>query len=338
MKNRFIKLIHFNAALFIIAAALILPMTAGYSSFISAAKLIPVGRTTGIKLSSEGPVITGFSKDIINAKEYGLECGDVIIALNGEKTPTVRAFSDAMKTLNEEKTQIIILRNGEEMTFNVKATFENGEYLLGVMLRDTLAGIGTITFIDPKTGKYGALGHSINDPDISSSTQYKNGNLMPSKVLSVKKGVEGEPGELMGSFDNSVDQGSVTANTESGVFGKIKDINGFSGSKIYDTASLNEIKPGKAFIISNISGTESKIYDIEILNVFKNAENNRQMLIRVTDQRLLEKTGGIVQGMSGSPVIQNGKLIGAVTHVLINDPSKGYAIGIDSMIDELSAA
>ncbi|MBQ7625100.1 MAG: SpoIVB peptidase [Clostridia bacterium] len=339
MKRFDFKSIHFIAAVMIVSAAFILPVFAAHPDIVSAAKLIPIGRTTGIKLYSEGPVIIGFSSDEdSSAKNCGLSVGDVIISFDGVKTSNVRELSEAVGKCRSEIADICVLRRGAEKHFDLRPYNKNGEICIGVMLRDTIAGIGTITFIDPETGKYGALGHSICDPDTSSGEQYDKGTLMPSRVLSVKRGKDGIPGEIIGSFDNSFDSGTVTLNTESGIYGKIKALPGSGNTRLYDTASINEIRPGKATIISNVNGTETNEYEIEILSVFKDEGNNRQMLIKVTDEKLLRITGGIVQGMSGSPVIQNGKLIGAVTHVLINDPAKGYAIGIDEMLDDLKAA
>ncbi len=313
--------------------AFVLPVSAGYSADIAAAKLIPIGRTTGIMLYADGAVITGFSEGTSPAGSSGLSVGDVIVSVDGCRVYDNRTLSAAITNGDDREFDIGVIRGGNEKVFTVKADIdENGSYVLGVFLRDTLAGIGTITFIDPESGEYGALGHGISDPDTGLVSIFSKGSLIPSEVISVRKGAEGEPGELLGSFEMSEEQGSIEKNTESGIFGTFKSPDTFSENNVFETAPLSEVSEGKAYIITNISGTDTERFEIEILHVFNDESNMRQMMIKVTDKELLKKTGGIVQGMSGSPIIQNGKLIGAVTHVLVNDPTKGYGIGIESML------
>ena len=336
MKTDFFKRSLFitTVLLTVLSFAFIIPVSADFFADIPAAKLIPIGRTTGIKLYADGAVITGFSNGGASpAGSSGLSVGDVIISVDGNRVYDNLSLSHAVTNGDDNEFDICVIRGGTEKTFNVKAdTDGNGGYVLGVFLRDAIAGIGTITFIDPESGVYGALGHGISDPETGSFSAYSKGSLIPSNVVSVRKGTAGDPGELLGSFDISEEQGSVEQNTESGIFGSLRCPEDFSENDVFETAPLSEVSVGKAYIIANVNGDETERFDIEILKVSDDETDTRQMLIKVSDKELVEKTGGIVQGMSGSPIIQNGKLIGAVTHVLVNDPTKGYGIGIERML------
>ncbi len=311
-----------------------------FSFIISASaarELVPLGKAAGIKISSKGAVVVGFSEDMAEnpAKTSGIKVGDIIT-----KAGNVAIFSnsDLVKAVSESRgnpVTIEYIRNEKTNTLSVtpKAN-DDGNFAIGVFVCDSIAGIGTLTYLDPLNGTYGALGHGISDSKTNVIVPLLDGELLPSTVQSVKHGRPGEPGELVGSFDASKKIATIEKNNEAGIFGKVTDKNIINTKAPLPTAEKNEIHRGKATILSNIEGNEVKEYDIEITAIYFAGEKTKNMLIRATDPELLEKTGGIVCGMSGSPIIQNGKLIGAVTHVLVNDPTRGYGIFIENMLAE----
>ncbi len=291
--------------------------------FAKPAALIPVGSTVGIKLYSQGLVVTGFDRRS-PAKSAGMKKGDVILAADGV---TVHSAEDLRSCLTGEQVVLQVLRKGREGAFCVKPE----DCRLGAYVRDSIAGIGTVTWYDQATGAFGALGHGVSDGDTELLLPLKSGVVVPSSVTEVVKGKDGEPGELKGSFDVERIVGSVEKNTEKGIFGQMDAA--FSGDPL-PVAEAWQIEPGPAVIRSNVEGTEVQEYSVEILKCYPQAqENGRDMVLQITDHRLLEHTGGIVQGMSGSPIIQNGRIIGAVTHVLVNDSTTGYGIFIENMLD-----
>ena len=202
-------------------------------------------------------------------------------------------------------------------------------YCIGAWVRDSMAGIGTMTYYDPKSGEFGALGHGITDVDTALLMPFSNGSILPSTVKAVRRGEAGSAGELRGDFNLTENLGELTANTACGVFGVME-----SGEYV-DGAALpvGEARTGEAVICSNVEGDETREYAIEILKVTADSPDGRDLVLSVTDPELIEKTGGIVQGMSGSPIIQDGRLVGAVTHVLVNDPTRGYGIFIENMLE-----
>lgn len=197
-----------------------------------------------------------------------------------------------------------------------------------------MAGIGTMTFYDPKSGAFGALGHGVTDVDTGKLLPLDHGSIMNASVKTVKKGERGAPGELKGEFDFTRDCGALYANTDCGIFGRLSPQDAETlGGKSYPIAKKDEIRPGQATILAAVSGNETKEYTIEIEKVYPASDTARNLLLRVTDEELLAQTGGVVQGMSGSAIVQNGRLVGAVTHVLLDDPSRGYGIFIENMLD-----
>ncbi|MBR5266038.1 MAG: SpoIVB peptidase [Clostridia bacterium] len=300
-------------------------------------ELIPLGRTTGMKFFTDGAAVISFNEidGRCPAKEAGLNIGDVILSVNGKDVLTNEELS---KNVNNAKGCAVldILRDGEQMSITVEPVIlEEGKAYIGAYVRDSMAGIGTITYVDPETGRFGALGHGVADMDTEILMHVDHGSLMPSSVIGVNKGEKGSAGELKGDYQISVSQGIIEKNTDSGVYGVITDKSMYDGKKTYEIASKDEIKKGKAQIISNVNGTETETYDIEIIRLYETEEGDlKDMMIKVTDEKLIKKTGGIVQGMSGSPIIQDGKLVGAVTHVLISEPTKGYAIARENMLQE----
>jgi len=285
--------------------------------------LIPGGNTVGIKLNTKGLVVTGFAEDSA-AKAAGMKKGDIITEVDGETIHTVAALRECVGT---EEMVLTVLRNGREAEFCI--TPKTGQ--LGAYVRDSVAGIGTVTYYDPVTGDFGALGHGVNDSETSVLIPVEDGAVVSSAVTEVKRGKAGEPGELKGKFDLQSVLGSVEKNAVHGIFGTMTEA---ISAKPLPVADAEEVTIGEATILSNISGSEVREYDVEILKISPRPDDTgRNLLLRVTDKELLKTTGGIVQGMSGSPIIQNGKLIGAVTHVLVNDPTRGYGIFIENMLD-----
>ena len=292
--------------------------------------LVPVGHTVGIKLFSRGIVVVKLTEGGSPAKSCGLKTGDVILECGGITVTSTEQFQSLLQK-TEGSTALSVRREGDTMTLNVspKAN-EQGVNCIGAWVRDSMAGIGTMTYYDPQTGQFGALGHGITDVDTNLLMPFSNGSILPSTVKAVKKGAAGSAGELRGDFDLTVDLGDLTANTTAGVFGVLEDADYAAG----DAIPVGTAVPGKAMIRSNVEGDDTEEYEIEILKTCENASDGRDLVLAVKDEKLLTKTGGIVQGMSGSPIIQNGKLVGAVTHVLLNDPTKGYGISIENMLEE----
>jgi len=302
------------------------------------AELIPVGKAVGIKMFSDGVMVVGISPIIENgrerspAKDSGIKPGDIIMAVGGKKVSSTAELKRAAEVGGTLK--ITVMRGEKPLSFQVTPIkADDGSMKLGAWVRDSMAGIGTVTFYDPQSGVFGALGHGINDVDTAQLMPLARGSLVKSEIESVRKGEAGIPGELKGSFDLKSEFGSLYANTESGVFGTVKPSEVQPEREPVPVAKKTEIETGRATILSNVYGDTVEEYEIEITHIYlEGSKTPRDMTIKVTDKRLIEKTGGIVQGMSGSPILQNGKIIGAVTHVLINEPTRGYAIFIENMI------
>ena len=327
----------------IISFAACLALAAALSPAASATgaetRLIPLGGTVGISLSSEGVIVVGIQEKTKDgtaespAKAAGIKTGDIVKYIGPMQIEAKDDLKEILSRLDGSPVPVEVLRDGQPLTMSLTPhRHEDGAYELGLWLRDGIAGIGTLTFYDPKSGLFGALGHSINDAESGTPVPLKNGVIVRSSVTGVTKGKAGTPGQLNGSFDFDDVLGSVTANTGSGIFGYMNENIAESRGPL-PVASVGEIRTGPATILANVSGGDVKEYGIEISRVYSGAEGtDRSMMITVTDQRLIGKTSGIVQGMSGSPIIQNGKLVGAVTHVLINDPERGYGISAERML------
>ncbi|MBQ8003630.1 MAG: SpoIVB peptidase [Oscillospiraceae bacterium] len=309
-------------------------------SFVITAKaadsLVPVGHTAGIKLLSDGAIVTELTDELADnpCRAAGIAPGDVVKSADGVSIHSNEDLKRIVTGCEGREITLVYERNGEEKSAKLTPVKSSeGEYVVGVRIRDSVAGIGTLTYYDPESKTYGALGHGISESDTNVLIPAQRGALMKAKVESVVKGAPGKPGELRGEYDMTYDFADITKNTESGIFGTVKDSAELSGMAAYPVASKNEIKRGKATILSNIEGDEVKEYEIEITSIYFDGEKTKNMLVRATDPELISKTGGIVRGMSGSPIIQNGKIVGAITHVLVNNPQKGYAIFIENMLD-----
>ena len=296
--------------------------------------LVPVGHTVGIKMFARGVLVVKLSEGGTPAKSCGLQKGDVIVQCGGVSVTSTEQFQALLQKNGGTEMDLQVRRDGRNLTLSVEPEpTQEGAYGIGAWVRDSMAGIGTMTYYDPTSGDFGALGHGITDVDTALLLPFSAGSILPSTVKALRKGEVGEAGELRGNFDLSRDLGSLSANTDSGIFGTLDPKNQPEQCKgALPVAKRSELHPGPAEIRANVQGDEVKTYQVEILKVTPKAEDGRELLISITDPALLERTGGIVQGMSGSPIIQDGKFAGAVTHVLLNDPSRGYGISIESML------
>lgn len=297
-------------------------------------ELIPVGQTVGVKLFSDGVLVVGFSDGESPAKDCGLKEGDVITAIGGQSLDTIEEFRQLLAENGEDAAALTVKRGSRTIELSAEPEKdEDGEYRLGAWVRDSMAGIGTMTFFDPQSGTFGALGHGVTDVDTGQLLPLDHGSIMDASVKAVKKGERASPGELKGDFDLTRDSGTLYANTECGIFGKLsaEDAAKITGAAL-PIAKKDEIKTGRAAILATVFGNETREYDIEIEKIYSPSGSTRNLLLRVTDEELLAQTGGVVQGMSGSAILQDGKIIGAVTHVLLDDPSRGYGIFIENML------
>lgn len=298
---------------------------------VSAANLlIPVGQVIGLEIQGNQVTVAGFDTSLGEAaREAGLLEGDQIMKIDDKQILCTEDVRNALKA-SDGDVDISVLREKAVHHLEMEPVITPDGPKLGVFLRQGISGVGTVTYYDPDSGVFGALGHGIND---------KSGDLIPmvsgsaysATVDTIKKGKAGDPGQLMGSVTDMIPIAALSKNTLQGIFG-IASVP-FRGDPL-PTAAVSEIETGPAMIRSTIQNGTIKEYSVEILKIYPSSgADGRNMLLRVTDSRLLESTGGIVQGMSGSPIIQNGKLVGAVTHVLVNDPTTGYGIFIENMLD-----
>ena len=321
------RLLRFGTAC--LAALLACSASVAMAAEVTPRMLVPVGHTVGIKLFSKGVVVVKLSDGGTPARTCGLRTGDVIIQCGGSTVTSSEQFQSLLQTCGGT-AELEVRRNGNSVTLSVEPErSDQGVYCIGAWIRDSMAGIGTMTYYDPATATFGALGHGITDVDTAQLMPFSNGSILPSTVKAVKKGEAGSAGELRGDFDLTGDLGDLYANTASGVFGTL---DGDYAPAQAQAVPTGEPETGAAVIRSNIRGDEVREYTVEILKTVPNSRDGRDMVLSVTDPELIEATGGIVQGMSGSPILQNGKLVGAVTHVLLNDPTKGYGISIETML------
>ena len=303
--------------------------------------VIPIGKAIGMKLYTKGVLVVGMS-EIEGQKPYensGIETGDKIIEINDTKINTTDELIECVNNSKGKSVEIKYISNNQEEIASIEPVkTSDNEYKLGLWVRDAAAGVGTLTFYEPSTGEFGALGHGINDVDTYDLIDIASGELVSTDIIDIVKGEDGSPGEIRGTIDNGYTLGKIYKNTGFGIYGSINNIAklNLSHSQELEVANRNEITTGKAEIICELENGKSQSYEIEIERIFlDNNQNNKSMLIKVTDEELLEKTGGIIQGMSGAPIIQNGKFIGAVTHVLVNDAKTGYAVFADLMIKQM---
>ncbi|MFT5872954.1 MAG: stage IV sporulation protein B [Clostridium sp.] len=304
----------------------------------------PGGQPIGVKLNTKGVLVVALSdigKIASPAAQAGVQIGDSIIKINDIE---INFAEDVTRFVNKENRSEIVLKLQRKDDLNllevkVKPVIDatDGKHKIGLWVRDSTAGVGTLTLYDDNTKKFAALGHPITDSDTGTILNVNNGVVVSSNIISIKKGTRGNPGELRGIFiDEDKIKGQIIKNTECGIFGTgTKSLINNKFNKPMKIGLRKEIKVGKAQILTTINGSEPELFEIEIQKLLsQNISGSKSMVIKITDPKLLEKTGGIVQGMSGSPIIQNNKIIGAVTHVLINKPDTGYGIYIEWMLSD----
>lgn len=298
------------------------------------------GQPFGVKFYSDGVIIINLEnyyngiKYVCPAKDSGLKINDIIIEANGKSIKTNEELSSVFSSCNGEEVSLKINRNNNIFEKNIKPIKNTaGMYLIGAWIRDSCAGIGTITYYDANNNYFAALGHGICDNDTSYLMPLEHATVLSASISGISKSTPGKAGSLNGYFKDEV-LGTLTKNTPIGIFGT-PEVNYSCKQKQVELAQTDEIKTGKASIFTTVTGNDTEEFEIEITRICnKNKKSNENFIIRITDYRLLEECGGIVQGMSGSPIIQNGKLVGAVTHVFLNNPREGYGIAVQNMVTE----
>ena len=308
--------------------------------------VIPVGNIAGLKLYTNGVLVVGMSeiegKDNRKYKPYEntqIQEGDTIIQINEN---IINSTQDLIEEVNKSKGENVNIKyiHGEETkecSIEPVKSYDN-QYKLGLWVRDSAAGVGTVTFYEPETKSFGALGHGITDIDTQQLINIASGEFVTTRILDIEKGEAGIPGRIQGTVENQENIGTIYKNTKFGIYGIVDNLSSLNidSSKEMELALRDEIQTGKATILCSLDNRNVQEYEIEIEKIFKeNNYDNKSMKIKITDPRLIEKTGGIIQGMSGSPIIQNGKFVGAVTHVLVNDPTQGYGIFGDIMLKQI---
>lgn len=316
----------------------VLPVKSVALNVVDADEVYPGGMAFGVKFFTEGVLVVGltdivsFSGTVCPAREAGIKKGDIVLSIDGEAASGATALRDTVAASGGKGLSFEVKRGDEVFTTTLYPALceEDNSYKAGLWVRDSTAGIGTVTYINAKDLSFAGLGHGICDSDTGTLMPLGRAVVVDVDITGVRKGAPGAPGELKGSFDK-VQKGIIEKNTETGVYGSFDTLPEGLG-KPMPVGLKSELKEGKAFIYTTLKGNSPDKYEVEIEKIYKDSGNTKNFLIKVTDERLLDKTGGIVQGMSGSPVIQNGKLLGAVTHVLINDCTRGYGIFIENML------
>ncbi len=310
------------------AAAVILSVSMLYiSAGAEGISVVPSGEAVGVKIYTEGLLVVGMS-DNSPAEKCGVRVNDRIEYVNGCELLTSEQLADAVCG-SEPSVTLTVDRDGKTLDIEISPEKDSdGEMKLGLWVRDSTAGIGTLTYYNPEDNTFAALGHGINDVDTGNILTVKSGNILPCKILSVTKSENGSPGELNGSFDGEP-IGEIRLNAENGIYGKCLSK---SRGEAIPVAKSDEVMEGEAYILADIDGNGAQKYDVEIEKVLRNSKSRKNMVVVIKDKKLLSLTGGIVQGMSGAPIIQNGKLAGALTHVFVNNSDKGYGTFAEDMV------
>lgn len=331
--NRFTKLLLCIICLFAFAGGLqVFPALAQTNDYLYVG-----GFPAGFVLNTQNVEVIGlcdiFTEDGARcpARDSGIKSGDIIKSINGIE---IKSASQLTQTIEEDftKYELCVSRGGETVNINLNPLIDksSGKKKLGLLVKDSINGIGTITYIDKTNNKFGSLGHPVTD-ESGNLVPINGGCLYGCSIYDVKRGLRGNPGELKGIFDNGNMFGVIKANTKSGIFGDLSENFDVSNLTRIKKGSVNDATMGKAYIYSTLNGNKCSQYEVSIVKVDSANKDNRNYVLKINDKNLIEKSGGIVQGMSGSPIVQNGKIIGAVTHVFINDPTRGYGISIDNM-------
>jgi len=317
---------------FLVSFIFIIPInTLAYTKY-----LIPGGENIGIKVESDGVLVVGFYKvdGVEIAKEAGFKLGDRIVSVNDKNVHNV---SDLINNIDDKNDSITIkfgiIRNNLNNEITMTLIKEKDlSYKTGIYVKDSIVGIGTLTFIDPSNNTFGALGHEITDNTTGINFMISKGNIFSSKITSITKATYTTPGEKNASINIKDVYGNINYNLETGIFGKLKKK--ISDEKAIEIMNIDDVKIGKAEIITVLNDNKKEFYDIEILSIDKN-NKTKNFLVKIIDERLLNITGGIVKGMSGSPIIQDGKLVGAITHTIVDNPNKGFGISIEKMLESI---
>lgn len=307
--------------------------------------VVPGGNAVGVRMNTKGVLIVAVTEvidiegnRISPARNAGLKVGDSLIEINGERIETAEQVVKLLNDNEEKELELLILRNNNVIKTKALPVqcLQDNAYRLGIWVRDKTSGIGTMTYYDEKNNSFGALGHGITDVDTGELLTVDKGYIMNAKISDIEQGKKGTPGEIKGVFYKTDDVlGEISMNTDYGIYGHLtEDIYEIKSKERIPIGFKEEVEIGKAYILSTLEDEKIEKFEIEIQKAeIQDSPSQKSMVIKITDKQLLEKTGGIVQGMSGSPIIQNGKLIGAVTHVFINDPTKGYGIYIEWMMN-----
>lgn len=315
------------------------------ASFIDEIEVIPLGNLIGMKLYTNGILVVGMSEIYgIDDKAYkpyensGIQEGDKIIKIDDNEVSTTNELKDCINSSEGKEIKVTYIHKSKTLETNIMPIeTELNEYKIGLWVRDTAAGIGTATFYDQKTKNIATLGHGIQDIDTEELVDISSGEITTTDIISIQKGEEGKAGKIQGTVEEQEKIGVITKNTYYGVYGKLETTDKFKETNTIKIATRNEIQIGDAEILCELNNNEIKTYNVKVKKIYvNNNSNNKSMLLEITDEELLEKTGGIIQGMSGSPIIQNGKLIGALTYVLVQNPKEGYAVFADMMVKQMN--
>lgn len=303
------------------------------NTFAYSSKVIPGGENIGINVDLQKVSIVGFYKvgDSYIGEDAGFSIGDQIDAINGQKVSSIDEMVKQIENATDS-IEISVLRGEKVVTKTLKLVKDqDGVIKTGLYVKDKITGIGTLTYIDPDSKIFGALGHEIIDKNTSLKVEIQNGSIFQSDVVGITPSKDGKPGEKNAKFYSNEVYGAIHKNEEEGVFGKYEK--GFDENQAIEVGDLGSVKLGKAYLRTVINGNQKEDFEINILEIDEN-NDTKNILFEITDEKLLEKTGGVVAGMSGSPIIQDGKLIAACTHVVVNHPHKGFAISIENMLEE----
>lgn len=309
-------------------------------------RVVVGGHSIGVILQSKGIMVVGFAPILSTtghkefpARDEGLEIGDLIMKANNKQVDSENDLARIIDETGDKDVTLLIKRSGKNISIAVPTAYcpETNRHRIGLYVRDGIAGVGTLTFWDPKTKNYAALGHIIIDADTKKGIDVLRGKIVSASIQTVKAGQPGKPGEKIGIFnEESSLSGTISKNTYFGIYGKTaEEIVNPKVDYSMEIGYAHQVVTGKAQIYTVINGEEIEKFDIEIEKIHPERENGKGMVVRVTDSRLLSLTGGIIQGMSGSPIVQNDRVIGAVTHVFLNDPTRGYGIFMDNMLSEM---
>lgn len=313
---------------------------------ISNQRVVVGGHSIGVLLQSKGIMVVGFApiistegEKVYPARDHGIQIGDLIMKADNKKIQSENDLAGIIDENREKKVTLEIKRSEKEITIPVPTAYcaETNRYRIGLYVRDGITGVGTLTFWDPKTRYYAALGHIIIDADTKKGIDVLQGKIVSASIQTVKAGQPGKPGEKIGVFnDESNLSGNILKNSYNGIYGQTdKDVVNPKIKYTMEVGYAHQVAAGKAEIFTVVNGDEIEKFAVDIEKIYPGRENGKGMIIKVTDPRLLNLTGGIIQGMSGSPIIQNNRVIGAVTHVFLNDPTRGYGIFMDNMLSEM---